>query len=332
MTRPSLNRLLGAPWFVAALLLATTLMALAAMEISVQTENYQRGLFEASSYDATFDYSRAQIEIERLGRSIERFQAGTIDRSRLEAAFAVVMTRLDTIPAQMVGRPFLDAVAARDALAMTCDELQALLPVIAERNVADRMVARLDEIARTFSRLATVANAIQGDIVEGWRTRLSESLGDLGFTLRLLFGIGLVLVVVLIQQKLRFRRQALTDPLTGLPNRASFKKWSPRVAGAKEIAIAVVDIDLFKEVNDSCGHQRGDQLLCDLGAIFQAVTARCGEDRRRRVRTPVRRAGGAATGRNRLRRGGSPPPCASKQLLWRSAVDHQYRNCGRQRG
>lgn len=277
MKRLSSNWLGGTRWFIASLLLATALLALAAMETSVQTQRYQRGLLEASSYNATFDYSRAQIEIERLARSIEHFQAGHVDEHRLRTAFAVVTTRLDTLPVDMARRPFRDAVMARDALAAACAELTANLASLREPGVAEEMVARLDGLARTFSRLVTLANGVQGDIIEGWRERLASALSDLGLNLRLLFGIGLVLLVVLIQQKLRFRHQALTDPLTGLPNRASFREWSQRTSGAKEIAVAVIDVDLFKEVNDNCGHQRGDKLLCDLAAIFRKVIARSGD-------------------------------------------------------
>ena len=272
-----LGRLAGVGWFIGALMAATLALGLVAIETSIQTQNYHQGLLDASSHNATFDYSRGQIEIERLARTIEGFEAGRTSRERLETAFAIVRTRVDTIPIVITGRPFRDAVAAREELAAACEDIEAVLPFIGRPEVARRMVGRLDDLAWTFSRLSTLSNAVQGDLVAGWRDRLADALADLGFTLRLLCGIGFVLLVVLFWQKLSFRRQAMTDPLTGLPNRASFREWSRRTAGAKEIAVAVVDVDLFKEVNDSCGHQHGDRLLCDLGTIFRAVTGRFGE-------------------------------------------------------
>ncbi len=271
------GRFAGTGWFTGALLVATLALALAAIDTSVQTQSYQRGLLEASSHNATFDYARGQIEIERLARTIEGFEAGRVGTDELDTAFAILRTRVDTVPVVMTGRPFRDAVAAREDLAEVCDDIAAALPTIGRPDVARRMVARLDGLALTFSRLSSLSNAVQGDLVAGWRERLADALAELGVTLRLLCGIGLVLLVVLFWQRLRFRRLALTDPLTGLPNRASFREWSRRTAGAKEIAVAVIDVDLFKEVNDSCGHQRGDRLLCDLGAIFRAVTGRSGE-------------------------------------------------------
>lgn len=56
----------------------------------------------------------------------------------------------------------------------------------------------------------------------------------------------------------------LSDTLTGLPNRLHPKErldrmGSPGDAGATPFAILVMD--RFKHVNDSCGHDVGDQLL-----------------------------------------------------------------------
>ncbi|TFF25150.1 bifunctional diguanylate cyclase/phosphodiesterase [Jiella endophytica] len=274
MTSSGSGQSRGARWFVAALLAATAALAFLAMETSVQTDNYHRGLLDASSYNATFDYARAQLETERLARSIEGYAAGRATQAQIATDFDILRTRLDTLPVTITGRPFRDAVAARDDLSQACDEIEAMLPTIADPASAGHAVARLDEVARSISRLATVANAVQGDIVAGWRQRLSDSLADLGLHLRLLCGIGLLLVVVLIQQKLHFRRRALTDPLTGLPNRASFRQWPQRAVGANEIAVAIVDVDLFKEINDSCGHQSGDRLLIGLGAIFRGAVGR----------------------------------------------------------
>ena len=67
----------------------------------------------------------------------------------------------------------------------------------------------------------------------------------------------------------RLRRQAaqaehdaLHDPLTGLPNRALFRRTLERgVAQGRPGAVVVVDLDRFKEVNDSLGHHAGDELL-----------------------------------------------------------------------
>ena len=73
------------------------------------------------------------------------------------------------------------------------------------------------------------------------------------------------------------RERALTDPLTGLPNRALFEdrlrralERARREAGAHgespPLALAYLDLDGFKEVNDSFGHAAGDALLREVGS------------------------------------------------------------------
>ncbi|WP_433391452.1 putative bifunctional diguanylate cyclase/phosphodiesterase [Micromonospora sp. KLBMP9576] len=66
-----------------------------------------------------------------------------------------------------------------------------------------------------------------------------------------------------LQQRLRF--QALHDPLTGLPNRTLFFETLGRVFDAPDAAhrvgICFLDLDGFKAINDSLGHDLGDRLL-----------------------------------------------------------------------
>lgn len=85
--------------------------------------------------------------------------------------------------------------------------------------------------------------------------------------------LGTGVATYLIEQRLReasetqLRHMALHDPLTGLPNRTSFNaRLDARLDGpcAHETAIAAIDLDRFKEINDSWGHGAGDQVLTAL--------------------------------------------------------------------
>jgi len=74
---------------------------------------------------------------------------------------------------------------------------------------------------------------------------------------------------------LRLRRMALHDGLTDLPNRMSFHEELAsrlhRSGGTRFLAVAMLDLSRFKAVNDTYGHQAGDQLLVALAARMKGV-------------------------------------------------------------
>jgi diguanylate cyclase (GGDEF)-like protein len=73
-----------------------------------------------------------------------------------------------------------------------------------------------------------------------------------------------------------FAHQALHDPLTGLANRALFQAELRRMRaraerGGTALAVLLVDLDRFKQVNDTHGHAVGDRLLVEVARRLQAV-------------------------------------------------------------
>ncbi len=77
------------------------------------------------------------------------------------------------------------------------------------------------------------------------------------------------------------RRMAYTDPLTGLPNRLAFREDLERrvlqLQGAgRQMALLFADIDDFKRVNDSLGHDAGDEVLVQFATRIREAVARYG--------------------------------------------------------
>jgi len=82
-------------------------------------------------------------------------------------------------------------------------------------------------------------------------------------------------------EELRFEvdsksHQATHDTLTGLANRTLFlQRASQTLAESNGMAIALLDIDRFKDVNDTVGHAIGDRLLCEVSErLVRAVSGR----------------------------------------------------------
>lgn len=85
----------------------------------------------------------------------------------------------------------------------------------------------------------------------------------------------LALVIVLYNKRERTSRQmVMTDPLTCLYNRRFFQQqvaleWAGAIKYRLPISLLTIDLDRFKEYNDTYGHPQGDVLLSSVSAIFR---------------------------------------------------------------
>ncbi|MEV6350469.1 GGDEF domain-containing protein [Actinoplanes sp. NPDC051851] len=61
---------------------------------------------------------------------------------------------------------------------------------------------------------------------------------------------------------------ATHDPLTGLANRALFQDRLAAALATAPVQVALIDLDGFKEVNDTCGHETGDLLLTTAARVL----------------------------------------------------------------
>jgi diguanylate cyclase len=89
--------------------------------------------------------------------------------------------------------------------------------------------------------------------------------------------IGMARAASTVRERLReSERQAVTDPLTGLGNRRHLldrldaKIAEAQSAGAR-LALLLIDLDGFKELNDTLGHYAGDEVLRQIGPRLRAL-------------------------------------------------------------
>ena len=124
-----------------------------------------------------------------------------------------------------------------------------------------------------------------------------------------LLAAGLVVVLLLLRlrkssseleaARAEAHHRALHDPLTGLANRAGFQDrlaqaLSALARGRAPVALLALDLDRFKQVNDTLGHDAGDQLLRQVAKRLQPLVrdtdtvARLGGDEFAIIQTDLR--------------------------------------------
>ncbi|HTW11350.1 MAG TPA: diguanylate cyclase [Solirubrobacteraceae bacterium] len=84
-------------------------------------------------------------------------------------------------------------------------------------------------------------------------------------------------IVTSVEERAELEQQALTDQLTGLLNhRALHQRLEAELAGAsrhgRQLAVALLDLDNFKEINDAGGHAAGDEALRLVARCLQEVS------------------------------------------------------------
>ncbi|MCB2178070.1 MAG: bifunctional diguanylate cyclase/phosphodiesterase [Actinomycetales bacterium] len=108
----------------------------------------------------------------------------------------------------------------------------------------------------------------------------------LGPVAALVVGTSVLMLPLLLLPVLAVRRtaqvaalrehQSLHDPLTGLANRTLFRRRLERAIdshGARGLAVLMIDLDHFKDVNDTLGHDVGDDLLREIARRLEAAAA-----------------------------------------------------------
>ena len=137
---------------------------------------------------------------------------------------------------------------------------------------ARQMVIHVAWVAVNYVGFAFTTAALGHDVSWPYVVTVTVLLGFMGFNVSILAG-G--------EQRLRdlIATMAVTDSLTGLPNRRKFHQAYPEslkeaIAKKVPLALMLIDVDHFKEINDRDGHPAGDDKLRDVAQALQGVMRR----------------------------------------------------------
>ncbi len=200
-----------------------------------------------------------------------------------DTAYAIVGVSGQIYASPLLNIPYVPAYTALG--------VAALHPSVVEMSRADRLPVQ----AWSWQRLAVLVPALFLPFV------LLLSAGSDAVSYRLLIAVSGALMVALllfraisavqaqVAAQLHSEHQATHDPLTSLPNRQSISYEIERLVttvdshGPERVWVYMLDLDGFKWVNDSWGHDTGDQLVIEVGRRLRATMSE---------KVPVARVGG----------------------------------------
>ncbi len=195
--------------------------------------------------------------------------------------FDLVLCAMDLYDASGIDvLAYLRGAAPHLPVILTSSHVDTALAVEAVRAGALDFVVRTDDYLRVLPLVVEKCLAHQRVKHENERLHraLNRSLCDLADK-------NMQLEAVIGQ----LEAMARTDELTGLANRRWFNEsisrhWAEALRHGRPLAFLMIDLDNFKRLNDSLGHQQGDELLRVTARVLQAncrevdVTSRYGGD------------------------------------------------------
>jgi diguanylate cyclase (GGDEF)-like protein len=102
----------------------------------------------------------------------------------------------------------------------------------------------------------------------------SFNVGDLGFILNLSEFIAMSISNAVLYEQTK--KLAVTDGLTGISNRPNMEQsllseFGRSMRYNSPLSVVLLDVDHFKDVNDSYGHQKGDEILVTFASVLKKV-------------------------------------------------------------
>jgi diguanylate cyclase len=223
----------------------------------------------AHAYLATAN-PKLRPALDQASKALEVALAELVTHGEPDDAAQARQIQARHAPSLQLLRQMLDAVDARDMRTANEIHLQRVHPAYLDLTEVTASLAASEQAEATAS--LTSLRQRQHALVPAALVAGAVGIAALAIFLLVLVGYQRRL----LRQAAASSHQALHDALTGLPNRDLFADRLGQALRTADrelqpAALLLLDLDRFKDVNDTLGHHHGDQLLCEVGARLQGA-------------------------------------------------------------
>lgn len=226
--------------------------------------------------------SELEMEVLKFDRALNALAANIVTSEAVQLRYEILLSRLNTLLHGEANRPTREQPGVEATLQQLYQQLLALEDAIYQLKPAD--ITATKALHQTVEAMHQEVRTINVDSFSGdnvWQQldvlqdiRLRSSLYLAGLLLS-----GALMLLLLIRENRRNRHLAYHDGLTGLPNRVYFYQLIKQALQEAErlrqpLAIHMVDLDSFKTINDSLGHEVGDRLLQIIASRLKQAAGR----------------------------------------------------------
>ena len=224
-------------------------------------------------------------EIGTMAKALQYFRSSLIENERMRAEKALRLSE-DLTHARQQLHDAVESISegfalwdADDRLIMCNQRYRNLYPKLADilvpgASFADFLRAAYERgifslrgkdmevaVREQVARHQTSVSAFEQELGDGRWIRVSKRKTKSGHTVGILSDI-----TTRVESEATIRRMAMEDPLTGLPNRAKFTEQLQAALDqadrtGRKVGVMLLDLDHFKNINDTLGHAAGDELL-----------------------------------------------------------------------
>ncbi|WP_417346443.1 putative bifunctional diguanylate cyclase/phosphodiesterase [Ferrimonas sp.] len=241
--------------------------------VSSQRHSQMTKLLSLSMKTVSWSAAELEMELIKLQHAFRRVALSDLAADEARMRFEIFWSRVEVLAVGAEARDFRSHPGVEQLLESLGSSLARMDPDVMALTDGD---ARALALLKQLEPMAEQVRQLNVQSFSGDRALFNlKRVFDLQYEANIyLLGLlisGALLVILVIRESRNNRRQALHDSLTNLPNRNLFQRRlelaiSKGRRKRHRVAVYMMDMNGFKEINDQLGHAAGDQLLREVAA------------------------------------------------------------------